>query len=100
MTPACPITATQDALILLRSGRAAMALHILEGLPALIEAQLVDARGLGFAEGWDVHLIAPQQRASGRETAPGRPAAPPPLMAAALAAPTGHYRPPAAGVGL
>jgi hypothetical protein len=58
MTPACPITATQDALTLLRSGRAAMALRILEGLPALIEAQLVDVRGSGFAEGWDAHLIA------------------------------------------
>jgi hypothetical protein len=35
-----------------------MALRILEGLPALIEAQLVDVRGLGFAEGWDAHLMA------------------------------------------
>ena len=35
MTPACPITATQDALTLLRSGRAAMAQRVLEGLPAL-----------------------------------------------------------------
>ena len=54
----CPITAAQDALTLLRSGRAAMAQRVLEGLPALIEAQLVDARGSGFAEGWDTHLMA------------------------------------------
>ena len=54
----CPITAAQDALTLLRSGRAAMAQRVLEGLPALIEAQLVDARGSGFADGWDTHLMA------------------------------------------
>ena len=58
MTPACPITAAQDALTLLRSGRAAMAVSVLERLPALIEAQLVEARGAGFAEGWDAHLLA------------------------------------------
>jgi hypothetical protein len=39
----CPITAAQAALTLLRSGRAAMAQHIMEGLPTLIEAAL--ARG-------------------------------------------------------
>lgn len=58
MTPACPLTAVQDALTLLRSGRAAMAQLVLEGLPALIEAQLIEARGSGFAEGWDAHLLA------------------------------------------
>ena len=68
----CPITAAQDALTLLRRGRAAMAHRILDGLPALIEAQLIDARGPGFAEGWNAHLMA-----QGREMAPGRPAAPP-----------------------
>jgi hypothetical protein len=43
----------------------------------LIAAKLVEARGSGFAEGWDAHLMAPPQRASERKTAPGRPAAPP-----------------------
>ncbi len=60
MTPACPITAAQAALTLLRGGRAAMAQRVL-GLPALIEAKLVEARGSGFAEGWDAHLMAPRQ---------------------------------------
>jgi len=78
----CPVAAAQDALTLLRSGRAAMALRVLEGLPALIEAQLVDARGSGFAEGWDTHLMAPLQWAQGREACSGRPAAAP--------APDGH----------
>ena len=80
---ACPIAAAQDALTLLRSGRAVMAHRVLEGPPALIEAQLIDARGPGFAEGWNAHLMA--QR---RETAPGRPAAPP----ASEGCPGGSYR--------
>ena len=75
--PACPIAATTDALTLLQSGRAVMAHRVLEGLPALIEAQLVEAHGSAFAEGWDAHLVAPPQRASERKTAPGRSAAPP-----------------------
>lgn len=74
MTPACPITAAQDALTLLRSGRAAMALRILEGLPALTEAQLVDARGSGFAEGWDAHLMAVERRQAQPRLAPTPPA--------------------------
>ena len=58
----CPITAAQDALTLLRSGRAVMAHRVLEGLPALIEAQLVEA-----------HLMAPLQWAQESEACSGRP---------------------------
>ena len=39
-----------------------MAQRVLEGMPALIEAQLVDVRGSGFAEGWDAHLMAVAER--------------------------------------
>ena len=92
MTPACPIAAAQDALTLLRSGRAAMAQRVLEGLPALIEAQLVDARGSGFAEGWDTHLMAPLQRRRGARWRLAALQHRLPLMAA-LTAPTGPYRP-------
>ena len=83
---ACPIAAAQDALTLLRSGRAVMAHRVLEGPPALIEAQLIDARGPGFAEGWDAP--APLQRAQGSKMEPGRPAAPP----ASEGRPGGSYR--------
>lgn len=51
MIPACPIAAAKDALVLLQTGRAAMALRILEGLPDAIEAAKRDAASEGFLEG-------------------------------------------------
>jgi hypothetical protein len=58
MTAACPIAAAQDALTLLRTGRAAMAHRILEGLPALIDAALVRGEGIAYLRGQaDAHRI-------------------------------------------
>src|SRR5688500_6744036 len=65
MTAACPIAAAQDALMLLRTGRAAMAHRILEGLPALIDAALVRGEGIAYLRGQaDAHRIvaAAQER--------------------------------------
>ena len=57
----------------------------------LIEAKLVDARGSGFAEGWDAHLMAPLQRVQGREHLDALMHRWP--LLAVLAASPGHYRP-------
>ena len=105
MTPACPITAAQDALTLLRSSRAAMAAaggmvfavadlaRILRGLAMSHAPATHHALDRRYAEALAHEgTLAPPQRAQGREMAPGRPAAPPAPMAV-LAAPTGHYRP-------
>ena len=65
MTAACPIAAAQDALTRLRTGRAAMAHRILEGLPALIDAALVRGEGIAYLRGQaDAHRIvaAAQER--------------------------------------
>ena len=80
MTPACPITAAQDALTLLRSGRAAMAQRILEGLPALIDAALVRGEGIAYLRGQaDAHrIVAAARSVSGysRSRSPLHPPAP------------------------
>ena len=51
MIPADPIAAARDAVTLLQTGRAAMALRILEGLPDAIEAARRDAASDGFLQG-------------------------------------------------
>ena len=77
MTPACPITAAQDALTLLRSGRAAMTLRILEGLPALIDAALMRTDGVAYLRGQDdAHRIL--ATAQGRQRIQPQPVAAPP----------------------
>jgi hypothetical protein len=90
MTAACPIAAAQDALTLLRRGRAAMALSVLEHLPELIEGQLRDAHGSGFARGWDAHLsVAARDEAfaRARTTPAAQPIVPPALPGPAKALP-------------
>lgn len=107
MTPGCPITAVQDALTLLRSGRAAMAQRILEGLPALIESALVRCEGVAYLRGQaDAHRIIAaarerQQAAPRPAPAPSAPRKPTRLdwLGAALADPAKRERAPAA-VGL
>ena len=51
MIPADPVAAARDAVTLLQTGRAAMALRILEGLPDAIEAVRRDAASEAFLEG-------------------------------------------------
>jgi hypothetical protein len=47
----CPARAAEDALLLLSTGRAAMALRVLEDLPAAIRLALADAYARGRREG-------------------------------------------------
>ena len=58
MTSACPIAAARDALALLQTGRASMALRIMEALPDAIEAALRSATGEAYLRGQaDAHRI-------------------------------------------
>ncbi len=58
MIPACPIAAARDALTLLQTGRAGMALRIMEALPDAIEAALRSATGEAYLRGQaDAHRI-------------------------------------------
>ena len=51
MIPVCPIAAARDALTLLQTGRAGMALRIMEALPGAIEAALRRATGEAYLRG-------------------------------------------------
>jgi hypothetical protein len=53
MTDLDPVTVARDALLLLSSGRAAMAMRVLEGLPELIEAERRTVYGKGR---WDAEV--------------------------------------------
>lgn len=58
MISACPVTAARDALMLLQTGRAAMAVRIMEALPDAIEAALRSATGEAYLRGQaDAHRI-------------------------------------------
>ena len=58
LPPRCPVAYARSAQLLLQSGRAEMALRLLELLPDAIEAQLIAARRCGFTDGWHAHLAA------------------------------------------
>ena len=75
MIPACPIAAARDALTLLQTGRAGMALTLLEQLPGAIEAALRSATGEAYLRGQaDAHRIVATARE--RRQAAARPPAP------------------------
>ena len=75
MIPACPIAAARDALTLLQTGRAGMALRIMEALPDAIEAALRSATGEAYLRGQaDAHRIIATTRE--RRQAAARPPAP------------------------
>ena len=75
MIPACPIAAARDALTLLQTGRAGMALRIMEALPGAIDAALRSATGEAYLRGQaDAHRIIATTRerrqAAARSPAP------------------------------
>ena len=75
MIAACPIAAARDALVLLQTGRAGMALRIMEALPDAIEAALRSAAGEAYLRGQaDAHRIIATTRE--RRQAAARPRAP------------------------
>jgi len=93
MIPACPVAAARDALTLLQTGRARMALRIMEAMPGAIEAALRGATGEAYLRGQaDAHRIIAAAARERRQVA-----APPPaprtanrldLLRAALADPS------------
>ena len=74
MIPACPIAAARDALTLLQTGRAAMALRIMEALPDAIEAVLRSATGEAYLRGQaDAHRMMAAARERRQPPAPRKP---------------------------
>ena len=68
MIPACPIAAARDALTLLQTGRAGMALRVMEALPDAIEAALRSAAGEAYLRGQaDAHRIIARPASAGRQ---------------------------------
>ena len=74
MIPVCPIAATRDALTLLQTGRAAMALRIMEALPDAIETMLRSASGEAYLRGQaDAHRLIAAARKRRQPPAPRKP---------------------------
>ena len=75
MIPACPVAAAHDALTLLQTGRAGMALRIMEALPDAIEAALRSATGEAYLRGQaDAHRIIAAAARERRQVAAPPPA--------------------------
>lgn len=93
MTPADPVAAARDAETLLRTGRANMALRILEALPSVLEAALKEAASEAYLRGQtDTHRMmaaARERHPKGPRQAPATPPKPNRLdeLRAALADP-------------
>lgn len=78
MIPACPIAAARDALVLMQTGRASMAVRIMEALPGAIEAVLRSTTGEAYLRGQaDAHRAVGAARKLSR-TPPQPTASPPP----------------------
>jgi hypothetical protein len=60
----CPVCLAADVRLLLKSGRPAMALAVIEELPDLIH----DALGLAYARGHDGTVLAQRARARDRKS--------------------------------